>query len=71
MVDLMEVSYRVIFENGSYGLRGSCVKEGLEVCEEILDISPNSEVVHKMAEVFEEQQLSLIHFRDVVEDMLE
>jgi len=74
-------SYRVVFGDvlnneglpyRVYGLKGAAFEGGEELFfEEILDISVDPLLVYRMAEVFQREQLSLLDFRDAVEDMME
>lgn len=60
--------YIAVKENG---------KNGISVCEEdnvlniIWDISPNYIEVEKLADTLNKQEVSLIHFHDVIEDYVQ
>ncbi len=64
------VTYKVFRCKGkaTYGIVASD-SEGCKVCR-IDDISANGEAVFRLTELMNREQLSLVHFRDAVEDFL-
>ena len=51
----------------SYGIAAK--KDGRKL-DEVNDISLDRETVKRLAEMFNELELSIVHFRDVLEDLL-
>lgn len=51
----------------SYGIAAK--KDGRKL-DEVNDISFDRETVKRLAEMFNELELSIVHFRDVLEDLL-
>ena len=70
-----DYKYVVVEEEmaGEYGKLksyGIAVEDGRKKLDEVNDISIDREKVKKLAETFNELELSLVHFRDVLEDLL-
>ena len=74
------ICYKVVYQDmvtetgevyRSYGLQGFCFEAGVySVQNEILDITPDSLLIHEMAEKFEKNQLCCSQLQYVLEDML-
>lgn len=64
--------YQVVPEETSHPNIGKYHTYGIQIIppESIHDISTDKTIVERMANLFTEHQLSPIHFRDAVEDML-
>ena len=63
----MAVSYQHVEEEVMYGIEAICPEEG-KVLDRVCRISENEAEVQKLSEMMNQNELSLRHFRCVVDD---
>ena len=74
--ELKGVKYTVVEERNSCDEYGNITSYGIAVrrdghqLDEVDDVSLDKESVKKLVDMFNELELSIVHFRDVLEDML-
>lgn len=55
---------------GEYVTNGICLHEGDAMIDEIRDVSSNQVLTQQLAELLNKDQVSEMHFRDVVADFI-
>lgn len=64
------VTYKIVESCKGVCTYGIVAVDSEEIIAEISDISADKEAVAELAELMKRYQLSLIHFKDVIEDFL-